>query len=231
MRAPVSAFLICASLYLGSANTATPPATMAMIATTIRTSTRVTPRSERFSRRRWRMTCALRAPRRAENDRRLKLIPVDFVFMGSSSFYAVQASGFAVRTVARELIGVSFAMSWADETERMPPSIRGSFLEISITGELVESARTAATVVCAESVHRAAYADQRGASLTNARAVAFAHAQDGDRTEHPEHHQDRSNSPEHEQAAQATTAFPRKANPSLTGEASSRGHHWTSSFI
>src|SRR6187431_1077973 len=218
MRAPVSAFLICASLYLGSANTATPPATMAMIATTIRTSTRVTPRSERFSRRRWRMTCALRAPRRAENDRRPKLIPVDFVFMGSSSFYAVQASWFAVRTVARELIGFSFAMSWTDETERMPPSVRGSFFEISITRELIEPARTAAGVVCAESVHRATYADQRGASLTNARAVTFANTQDGDRAQHTDHQQDRADSPEHEQAAQPGAAFPREANPSLADE-------------
>src|SRR6478609_7264761 len=222
IRAPVSAFLICASLYLGKAKTATPPATMAMIATTIKTSTSVTPRRERFSRRRLCMT---------KNDRRPKLIPVDFVFMGSSSFYAVQASWFAVRTVARELIGFSFAMSWTDETERMPPSVRGSFFEISITRELIEPARTAAGVVCAESVHRATYADQRGASLTNARAVTFANTQDGDRAQHTDHQQDRADSPEHEQAAQPGAAFPREANPSLADEASGRGHHWTSSFI
>src|SRR4051812_21949666 len=105
--------------------------------------------------------------------------------MGSSSFYAVKSSRFAVRTVARELIGLSFAMGWTDETERMPPSVRGGFFEISITRELVEPARTATAVVCAEGVDRVAYGYQRGASLTHTRAVAFAHAQDGDRAEHP----------------------------------------------
>jgi hypothetical protein len=107
--------------------------------------------------------------------------------MGSSSFYAVESARFAVRTVARELVGLSFAMSWTDETERVPPSVRGSIFEISITLELVEPARTAATVVCTKRVDRVAHADQRGASLTNARAVAFAHAQDGDRAEHTHH--------------------------------------------
>src|SRR3954471_18856433 len=170
MRAPVSAFLICASLYLGSANTATPPATIAMIATTIKTSTSVTPRRERLPNKR---ACMV------ENDRRLKLIPDDFVFMGSSSFYAVESARFTVRTVARELVGFSFAMSWTDETERMPPSVRGSIFEISIARELVESARTPTAVVRTKCVDRVAHADQGCASLTNAGAVALSHAQDG----------------------------------------------------
>jgi hypothetical protein len=151
--------------------------------------------------------------------------------MGSSSFYAVQSSRFAVRTIARELIGLSFATGWADETERMPPSVRGSVFEISITRELVEAARTITAVVCTKSVDCVANADQRGASLTDARAVAFTHTQDRDRAEHPNHDQDRTDSPEHEQAAQAGATLPREADPSLAGEASCRGHHWTNSFI
>jgi hypothetical protein len=140
--------------------------------------------------------------------------------MASSSFYAVQSSRFAVRTIAGELVGFSFATGRADETERTPPSIRGSVFEISITRELVEPARTTTAVVCAKCVDRVANGDQRGSSLADARAVAFTHAQDGDRAEHADHDQDRADSPEHEQAAQPSSALPREADPSLAGEAS-----------
>src|SRR5450755_1088412 len=173
MRAPVSAFLICASLYLGSANTATPPATMAMIATTISTSTSVTPRRPR------------RAFRRASNFvddscASARLNCDDFVFMGSSSFYAIEPSGLAIRTVARELVSVSLAMSRTGEPKSVPPSIGGRFLEISIRRELVEAAWTTSVIVSAVRVDGAAHADQRGAGLPHARTVAFSHSQDGD---------------------------------------------------
>src|SRR4051812_49014727 len=146
--------------------------------------------------------------------------------MGSSSFYAVESARFAVRTVARELVGVSLAMSRADEAERVPPSIRGSIFEISIARELVEPARTGTAVVCPKRVDCVAHADQRRPSLPNSRAVAFSHTQNRDCTEHESHDEHRPDAPEHEQAAQAATAFPGKADPPLTGEASCRGHHW-----
>src|SRR6185369_4245138 len=231
MRAPVCAFLICASLYLGSAKTATPPATMAMIATTIKTSTSVTPRRERLSCKRFIMLHVLGDTQWAENVRRLRLIPDGFVFMGSSSFNAVESTRFAVRAITGELIGLSFAMGWADETERVPPSVRGSIFEVSITREFVEPARAASAVICAKRVDRAAHADQRGARLANARTVALPHAQDGDRAEHAAHHQNRADSPEHEQAAQPATPFPGESDPPLAGETSRRDHHWTNSFI
>src|SRR6478609_10692675 len=201
MRAPVSAFLICASLYLGSAKTATPPATMAMIATTIKTSTSVTPRLTRFACKRWRMIDTRRDTSRGKNDRGVKLIPDDFVFMGSSSFNAVESTRFAVRPITGELIGFPFAMSRADETERVPPSVRRSIFEISITRELVESARAIAAVVRAKRIDRMAHTDQRRARLADAGAVAFSHAQDGDRADHARNQQHGSDAAEHEQAA------------------------------
>src|SRR3954470_17440003 len=138
--------------------------------------------------------------------------------MGSSSFNAVESTRFAVRTVAGELVSLPFAMSWADEAKRMPPSVRGSIFEISITRELVEIARTVAAVVGAKRVDRVAYADQRGASLTHARAVAFSHAQDGNRAEHREDEQDWSDAPQHQQPSEAPAPFPREANAPLAGE-------------
>src|SRR6478609_5157764 len=195
---------------------------MAMIATTIKTSTSVTPRPARLARKRF-FT--------AENVCWLKLIPDDFLFMGSSSFNAVESPRFAVRAVARELVGLSFAMSWTDETERVPPGVRGSSFEISITRELVEPARAGPAVVGTKRFDRVTHADERGASLANARAVALSHTQDRDRAEHTDHHQERAHSAEHEQAPEPPAAFPRESDPPLAGEASGRGHHWTSSFI
>src|SRR5690606_3455264 len=57
-RAPVPAAVIWLSLYLGRAKTVTLPATMAMMATTMSTSTRVTPRAKRRLLREARRCCS-----------------------------------------------------------------------------------------------------------------------------------------------------------------------------
>jgi hypothetical protein len=147
------------------------------------------------------MRSVLGRTRLAENVRRLGLIPDGFVFMGSSSFNAVESTRFAVRAITGELISLSFAMSRTSETERVPPSVRGSIFEVSITREFVEPAGAAPAVICAKRVDRVAHADEGGSRLANTRTVALSHAQDGNGTEHSGHDQDRPDSPEHEQAA------------------------------
>jgi hypothetical protein len=144
------------------------------------------------------MTDALRDTRRAESARCAELIVDNFVFMGSSSFYAVESARFAVRTVARELVGFSFAMTWANETERVSPRVGGSIFEISIAFELVEPARTTPAIVRAKCIDGVAHGDQRGSSLTHARAMPLSHAQDGDRAEHGDDDQNWANAAEHQ---------------------------------
>jgi hypothetical protein len=116
--------------------------------------------------------------------------------MGSSSFYAVESAWFTVRAVARELVSFSLAASRANEPERVAPSVRRGFFEISIRGELVEPTRATSVVIGPIGVDSAADAEQGGARLPNTGTVTFSHAQNQDSSEHPTHQEDRANAPQ-----------------------------------
>src|SRR4051812_22204982 len=105
VRASVMAVLMRGSFSFGSTPDATAPQIMAMIATTMSTSTSVTPR--------W---SALRAALALNRYRSISIGPL-------ASLHAVQAAHLAVRPVAHQIVALGVFSARASEPQRPAPRI------------------------------------------------------------------------------------------------------------
>ncbi len=114
--AQVSALLTCASRYFGNAKTVTPPATMATMATTISTSTSVTPLVKR-------RLASRQSPGESEYWALVTFNVLSFMTGSFVSLDSVQATWNAVWAVARNFKSDTDLAAWTNDSRRLSPCI------------------------------------------------------------------------------------------------------------
>src|SRR5258706_15647550 len=153
VRAPASAVFFCESWKRGNANTATPLATIARIATTISTSNSVPPRARR--RRTRRATSAFR-------DLKVPCIDISLLLAPRPSLNPIETAGHTIRPCALEHVTLALLLGRADQPKLLTPGVRRRLLEARVQlGQRRERGRTAPLVVRHVGVDRGAHAQRR----------------------------------------------------------------------